>query len=141
MPLEKNADYLISDRLSKSRTPACLSWLFVTDSIRNGAVQEEDEYRLIQSPMAGHNARSSKSKRVPFTKEDDAILARWVLSRQHSGGNKIYQELERTVCCCYCARAQVTDLVLGSMLGIHGSHGGAVFSASWKYCLGKTLND
>ncbi|KAF6802399.1 transcription factor [Colletotrichum musicola] len=96
MPLEKNADYLISDRLSKSRTPACLSWQFVTDSIRNGAVQEEDKYRLIQSPIAGHNARSSKSKRVPFTKEDDAVLARWVLSRQHSGGNKIYQELERT---------------------------------------------
>ncbi|KAF6805309.1 transcription factor [Colletotrichum sojae] len=96
MPLEKNADYLISDHLSKNRTPACLSWQFVTDSISNGAVQEEDKYRLIQSPMTGHNARSSKSKRVPFTKEDDAVLARWVLSRQHSGGNKIYQELERT---------------------------------------------
>lgn len=80
--------------------------------------------------MVGHKTGPSKSKRVPFTKKDDAVLAKWVLSKQNSGGNKIYQELEKMVCCRDFVGGQIADLALGRTVGIHGSHGGAAFSTS-----------
>ncbi|KAL6352805.1 hypothetical protein LRP88_13278 [Fusarium phalaenopsidis] len=79
--------------------PGSYSWKFIEDSVRNGIIQIKDKYRIGPDPDlprpvgAKHGA---KTTRTPFTKDDDANLARWVLSQrsQQQQGNAIYQQYE-----------------------------------------------
>ncbi|KAL0934256.1 transcription factor [Colletotrichum truncatum] len=99
VPLEKHADFLIVDQKRNNYPPESLSWQFVKDSVRYGAVQEEDKYRIVQSPAATRPVGSSKpvkSTRTAYTSADDALLAHWVLSHHKPSGNEIYQKLEST---------------------------------------------
>ncbi|KAL2692203.1 hypothetical protein Neosp_002609 [[Neocosmospora] mangrovei] len=99
VPLEKHADMLIADHKRLDTPPGAYSWKFIEDSVRNGIIQIKDKYRIGPDPDlprpvgAKHGA---KTTRTPFTKDDDANLAKWVLSRrsQQQQGNAIYQEYE-----------------------------------------------
>ncbi|KAJ4210610.1 hypothetical protein NW767_000883 [Fusarium falciforme] len=99
VPLEKHADMLIADHKRLDAPPGSYSWKFIEDSVRNGIIQIKDKYRIGPDPDlprpvgAKHGA---KTTRTPFTKDDDANLARWVLSQrsQQQQGNAIYQQYE-----------------------------------------------
>ncbi|RSL43588.1 hypothetical protein CEP54_015031 [Fusarium duplospermum] len=99
VPLEKQADMLIADHKRLDAPPGSYSWKFIEDSVKNGIIQIKDKYRIGPDPDvprpvgARHGA---KTTRTPFTKDDDANLAKWVLSRrsQQQQGNAIYQEYE-----------------------------------------------
>lgn len=96
-PLEKNADMLIADHARKDSPPGAYSWQFIADSVKNGVIQLKDRYRIggdpeLQRPAGGGGM--TRSGRTQFTRAEDALLARWVLSHAlDRSGNKIYQEL------------------------------------------------
>lgn len=102
VPLEKQADMLIADHKRLDAPPGSYSWKFIEDSVRNGIIQIKDKYRIGPDPDlprpvgAKHGA---KNTRTPFTKDDDANLAKWVLSQRsrQQQGNAIYQEYEAIV--------------------------------------------
>ncbi|TEA11942.1 hypothetical protein C8034_v007141 [Colletotrichum sidae] len=78
--LEKKAEILIADPLRTDGPSEALSWEFVTDSIKYGIKQEEDKYKISQSPAATRPvgySKPMKGTRTPFTTEDDAALTRW----------------------------------------------------------------
>ncbi|KAF9876036.1 transcription factor [Colletotrichum karsti] len=96
--LEKRADFVIADHLRKDCPPGALSYQFIEDSIKHGAIQEEDKYEINQSPMTNRVtglSKPAKATRTPYTNADDAVLAQWVLSRTNISGNAIYQQLEQ----------------------------------------------
>ncbi|KAM0426730.1 hypothetical protein ACHAPT_008046 [Fusarium lateritium] len=90
---------LIADHARKDVPPGSYSWKFIEDSVKNGIIQIKDKYRIGPDPDlprpvgAKHGA---KSTRTPFTKVDDANLAKWVLSQTAPQlGNAIYQDYEK----------------------------------------------
>lgn len=101
VPLEKNADFRIADRARKDAPAGSFSWQLIEDSVKNGAMQVEDKYRIGPDPDVPRRIAAggvTKVGRTPFTHADDAALAKWVLSRQGSySGNKIYMEFEPIV--------------------------------------------
>ncbi|KAH7013436.1 TRF2-interacting telomeric protein/Rap1 C terminal domain-containing protein [Ilyonectria destructans] len=99
VPLEKNADILIADHARKDVPAGSYSWKFITESVENGIIQIKDRYRIGRDPdlprPAGGGVRGTKSTRTPFTIDDDAGLAKWVLAHTvDRTGNKIFQEFE-----------------------------------------------
>ncbi|KAF4461678.1 hypothetical protein FALBO_11510 [Fusarium albosuccineum] len=100
VPLEKQADMLIADHMKEDKAPpGSYTWKFIEDSIQNGIIQIKDKYRIGPDPdlprPVGAN-RAAKSTRTPFTPDDDARLAKWVLSHPSpQSGNAIYQEYEK----------------------------------------------
>lgn len=102
VPLEKNADILIADHARKDVPAGSYSWKFITESVENGIIQIKDRYRIGRDPdlprPAGGGVRGTKSTRTPFTIDDDAGLAKWVLAHTvDRTGNKIFQEFESIV--------------------------------------------
>ncbi|RGP79604.1 hypothetical protein FLONG3_2352 [Fusarium longipes] len=97
VPLERQADMLIADyRRAKEAPHGSYSWRFIEDSVKNGCIQLTDRY-LIGShpdePKRVGSSHPSKSTRTPFTKEDDARLAKWALEHPtEQKGNKIWEE-------------------------------------------------
>lgn len=98
MHLEKQADMLIADhaRAKKDAPHGSYSWQFIDDSVKNGIIQLKDRYLIGPPPNAPRpvgSGQPTKSTRTPFTREDDARIARWVL--QHptdQKGNEIWKE-------------------------------------------------
>ncbi|CAG7564965.1 unnamed protein product [Fusarium equiseti] len=96
--LEKQADMLIADhaRAKKDAPHGSYSWQFIDDSVKNGIIQLKDRYLIGPPPNAPRpvgSGQPTKSTRTPFTPEDDARIARWVL--QHptdQKGNEIWKE-------------------------------------------------
>ncbi|RGP58607.1 hypothetical protein FSPOR_11865 [Fusarium sporotrichioides] len=100
VPLERQADMLIADHAKPRDAPqGSYSWSFIDDSIKNGYKQVEDRYLIgghPDEPRRAGSGHSSKSTRTPFTKEDDARIARWVLDHPtEQRGNRIWQEYEQ----------------------------------------------
>ncbi|KAM0390415.1 hypothetical protein ACHAQC_007584 [Fusarium culmorum] len=98
--LEKQADMLIADHARPKDAPqGSYSWKFIDDSIKNGIAQLKDRYligRHPDEPRRVGSGQPSKSTRTPFTKEDDARIARWVLDHPtEQKGNRIWQEYEQ----------------------------------------------
>ncbi|KAI1380107.1 TRF2-interacting telomeric protein/Rap1 C terminal domain-containing protein [Hypoxylon crocopeplum] len=105
VPLEKNADYLIFDHVRKDAPSGSLSYKFIEDSIKAGALQNPEEYLCIptsrQSKVGESRPPSSagtkKTTRTRFTAEDDSILFGWIAKKERLGepvsGNTIYKEL------------------------------------------------
>ncbi|KAF4122188.1 telomeric repeat-binding factor 2-interacting protein 1 [Geosmithia morbida] len=99
--LEKDADILIADPIKKNRAPAgACSYKLIEDSVKNGALQLEDRFLIAPkigetTPRQAGSSIPTRKHRVPFTPQDDAILAKWVLSHPDARtGNILYQELE-----------------------------------------------
>ncbi|KAF5025583.1 hypothetical protein F66182_2327 [Fusarium sp. NRRL 66182] len=98
-PLEKQADMLIADHARKDVPPGSYSWKFIDDSVKNGIVQIKDRYLIGRHPDIPRPVGSNlpkKSTRTPYTREDDARLAKWALAHADEvKGNKIWQNYER----------------------------------------------
>lgn len=103
--LEKQADMLIADHVKRkgAAPPAgSYSWQWIEFSVKNGFQQPKDDYRIEGVPARAAGASvPTKGKRVKFTKEDDDILAKFVLDHERQGnatkGNVIFEELEKQV--------------------------------------------
>ncbi|KAL2021689.1 hypothetical protein VTK56DRAFT_6781 [Thermocarpiscus australiensis] len=97
--LEKYADVLIADHARKDAPAGSVSWKYITDSVDKGELVNIDDYRIAHAnvPRPVASTKPTKGTKVPFSKEDDDILVRWVHHRARAGestsGNKIYQEL------------------------------------------------
>jgi hypothetical protein len=133
VPLEKQADMLIADHMRKKDAPhGSYSWMFIQDSVKNGYRQLEDKYLIGSHPDEPKRVGSShptKSTRTPFTKEDDARLARWALQHPtEQRGNKIWQEYEQIV--SFVAISMESRLTSARMADILHSHGAIATSRS-----------
>lgn len=106
--LEKQADMLIADHIKRSGAapPAnSYSWQWIEYSVKNGFLQPKDDYRIEGVPAAGASASAKGKQRVKFTKEDDEILAKFVLNHERQGnstrGNVIFEDLYKQVSLAY----------------------------------------
>ena len=103
--LEKQADMLIADHVKRNGAvppPGSYSWQWIEYSVKNGFLQPKDDYRIEGAPVRAAGASvPAKGKRVKFTKEDDEILAKFVLNHERQGnatkGNVIFEDLWKQV--------------------------------------------
>ncbi|CAJ2505574.1 Uu.00g129680.m01.CDS01 [Anthostomella pinea] len=108
VPLEKNADYLISNPTKKFAPPGSYSFQLIKDALEEGSLARKDDY-LCTSPAAPPGASSAarsasatakgpKMTRNKFTPEDDKILTQYVIQKEREGvstaGLAIYQDFE-----------------------------------------------
>ncbi|KAM0344036.1 hypothetical protein ACHAPU_007939 [Fusarium lateritium] len=97
--LERQADILIADPAIKDTPLGSYSWEFIKDSVENGIIQLKDRYLIGLPPGAPRpvgSGHASKSTRTPFTPQDDARIAKWVLEHPtDQKGNMIWQEYEQ----------------------------------------------
>lgn len=131
MLLEKQADMLIADHARPKDAPqGSYSWKFIDDSIKNGIAQLKDRYligRHPDEPRRVGSGQPSKSTRTPFTKEDDARIARWVLDHPtEQKGNRIWQEYEQIV--SFTATPIKPLLTSARMADIRHNHGAIAMS-------------
>ncbi|KAL6709881.1 hypothetical protein ACN47E_000666 [Coniothyrium glycines] len=102
VPLEKKADYLIADHLRRDCPPGSLSYEFVDQSLRDGALRDPAEHRagppLGEAREPGSISRPAKVGRRPYTADEDRILYKWVRDAEGLGGsasgNEMYKQLE-----------------------------------------------
>lgn len=104
MKIEQQADILIADHARKICPTGAISWKYIEESVKNGALANIEEYR---AGPATHTIREvgsgqpTKNWRTPFTAEDDRILMEWVTKAERKGalikGNEIYKQLEEKV--------------------------------------------
>lgn len=106
--LEKQADMLIADHIKRNGAAppdGSYSWQWIDYSVKNGFQQPRDDYRIQGPPAAGASAPAKGKQRVKFTKEDDEILAKFVLHHERQGnstkGNVIFEALEKQVSPAY----------------------------------------
>jgi hypothetical protein len=143
VPLENRADILIADHAKpKFAPPGSYSWKFIEDSVKNGFIQIKDRYLIGLDPdvprPAGGGGGGLRTTRTPFTDADDAVVAKWVLSRSNRTGNKIFQDLEMVVSSLLRVES-LHDADSCRTADTLGSHGGIVSSSTcndsrWKRC-------
>lgn len=132
--LEKLADVLIADHVKRGGAappPGSYSWRWIEFSIKNGFLQPRDDYRIEGAPaQAGGTAAPPRGKRVPFTKDDDEILTKFVMDHERqgssTGGNVIFKELKDRVSSPPSIRVTPTWLLIALSIRnriIHGSPG------------------
>ncbi|EGP88428.1 uncharacterized protein MYCGRDRAFT_71018 [Zymoseptoria tritici IPO323] len=99
--LETNADYVIADHARKDAPAGSLSYTFVEQAIRKGALPDPLEHPAGPQVGTAREAGSvipGKSFRTPFSAADDKILWRWVETAKANGeaskGNDVYKRLE-----------------------------------------------
>ncbi|KAF1995381.1 hypothetical protein P154DRAFT_538865 [Amniculicola lignicola CBS 123094] len=101
VPLEKHADYIIADHLRRDAPPGSISYQFIDQSVKDGALARPETYPA--GPPAGGirdagSSRPTKSSRAAYTTEEDRILYEWVRNAEEQGGgvvgNEIYKQLE-----------------------------------------------
>jgi hypothetical protein len=101
--LETQADYIIADHVRNDCPPASLSYTFIEEAIRAGALPDPNDHRAGPAPglarAVGSTVIPPKATRTPFTPQDDRDLWMWVQNYQSLGvhgikGNEIYKQLE-----------------------------------------------
>ncbi|KAI9845080.1 MAG: hypothetical protein M1837_005084 [Sclerophora amabilis] len=99
--LDKKADVRIVDHVRKDIQPGCHSFRYITESVRNGQLEDLDAHAVGPPSSTARSvgaSRPGKRSRTPFTAEDDRILYKWVTDQEHKGervlGNEIYKQLE-----------------------------------------------
>lgn len=99
---------LIADHVKRKGAPpppGSYSWQWIEYSVKNGFLQPQDDYRIEGVPAAGASVPAKGKNRVKFTKEDDDILARFVLNHERQGnatrGNVIFEDLYKQVSAAY----------------------------------------
>ncbi|KAL8771845.1 MAG: hypothetical protein Q9209_002783 [Squamulea sp. 1 TL-2023] len=101
-PLEKEADVKIVDHARKQQLPGTYSYQYIEDSVRNGALEDLEQY-AVGPPVGtiravGSVIQPAKSGRTKFTSDDDHQLVNWVNGIEQRGGatsgNEIYKQLE-----------------------------------------------
>lgn len=97
---DKRADIIIADHARKDAPPNSFSWRLITESDKAGRFVDKEPHRIGRPPTEARPVSSgepARSRRVPFSTADDALLASWVSGSTQKSGNKIYQELEAAV--------------------------------------------
>ena len=100
--LEKSADIIIADDARKEVVPGSYSYKWIDQSIKNGALEDLDDYlagpRVGAARVVGSVARPAKNTRTPYTAEDDRMLFEWVQAQAQRGGstlgNEMFKQLE-----------------------------------------------
>ena len=100
--LEKSADIIIADDARKEVVPGSYSYKWIDNSIKNGALEDLDDYLAgppVGIPRAmGSTIRPAKNSRNFYSAEDDRILLEWVQVHGQKGasmaGNETYKKLE-----------------------------------------------
>ena len=100
--LEKFADIIIADDARKEVIPGSVSYKWIDQSIKNGALEDLDDYlagpRVGASRAIGSMARPARNTRIPYTAEDDRVLFKWVQTQAQRGvsilGNETFKQLE-----------------------------------------------
>lgn len=102
--LEKQANFVIADHARKNAPPGSVSWKWIEQSLKTGALEDVKKYPAGPSERQIREVGSAippRRGRTPFTSEDDRILMEWVAEAERSGasikGNEIYKELEKLV--------------------------------------------
>ena len=101
--LEKNADIIIADDARKEVVSGSYSYKWIDQSIKNGALEDLDDYLAgpqMGAPRAiGSMSRPMKNIRTPYTAEDDRVLFDWVQAQAQRGGstsgNETFKQLEQ----------------------------------------------
>ncbi|KAF1953804.1 hypothetical protein CC80DRAFT_494384 [Byssothecium circinans] len=100
--LEKKADYKIADHHRRDCPPGSTSYRFIEKSIKEGELQDPDDYRaglpVGTARDAGSRSVPSKHARTKYTPDEDRILYKWVrdceAQNRLASGNEIYKQLE-----------------------------------------------
>jgi hypothetical protein len=102
--LEKQADIVIADHAKKNCPTGSISWTYIQDSAKNGALEELEQHR---AGPASHVVREvgsggpTRKGRTPFSAEDDRVLKKWVMDGERVGisskGNELFKQLEEKV--------------------------------------------
>ncbi|KAI9762452.1 MAG: hypothetical protein M4579_000428 [Chaenotheca gracillima] len=100
--VDEQADIKLVDHVkNKDVAAGCHSYEYVTASIRKGELEPLDDHAVGHPSGASRpvgSSRPGKSRRTPFTAEDDRILFQWVTDYERKGGktmgNEIYKQLE-----------------------------------------------
>jgi hypothetical protein len=101
--LETQADYIIADHVRNDCPPTSLSYTFIEEAIRAGALPDPNDHRAGPAPgiarAVGSTVIPPKTTRTPFTPQDDRDLWMWVQNYQSLGvhgikGHEIYKQLE-----------------------------------------------
>jgi len=104
--IDTQADYLIVDHMRKDLPPGSLSYRFLEQSVKDGALADAQEHlagpAIGEVREIGSTMRSAKTGgRVPYTVDDDRQLYKWVKDFETRGGrvlgNEIYKQLEVVV--------------------------------------------
>lgn len=103
--LEKNADMLIADNVKVagvSPPVGSYMWRWIDDSVKNGFLQDKDDYLIGRREGSARDPGTSEQTKVgrtPFTKKDDLTLTKWIAAEERMGnalsGTVIYKALER----------------------------------------------
>lgn len=96
---------MIADNLKVggvSPPPGAISWKWIDTSVKNGLLEDKDDYLIGRREGSAREAgtvEKKKGTRTPFTKHDDLILTKWVQAEERMGhtvrGNQIFQALEQ----------------------------------------------
>ena len=105
VPLEKFADLKIVDHLRQDNAPGTYSYQYIERSIRNGALEDLDDYRAGPARdsirPAGAVGQPTKGTRTPFTAADDQVIYDLIDETERKGGptsgNEIYKQLGQIV--------------------------------------------
>jgi hypothetical protein len=102
--LEKQADIVIADRARKDCPVGSISWHWIEQSVKKGALEDIERYRAgptTHTTREVGSAQPAKKGRTPFTAEDDRILRNWCVKAERQGmamrGNELYMQLEAKV--------------------------------------------
>jgi hypothetical protein len=95
---------IIADRARKDCPPGSISWHWIEQSVKHGALEDIELYRA--GPATNiirdvGSAQPARKGRTPFTAEDDRILRDWCVKAELKGvsmkGNELYKQLEAKV--------------------------------------------
>lgn len=98
MKLDTQADIRIADHARKDAPPGSTSWRFIEESVKNGQLEDKDEY---PAGPQGVIRPATTMSRTAFSAEDDQELWKCVTEAEQNGGslsgNKIYKDLAAIV--------------------------------------------
>lgn len=140
--LEKNADIIIADHVRKDNPPGSCSYTFIEKSMANGAVENKEDHLAAPKERelraVGATETRGKSTRIPFTKEDDEYLHRFVMMHPSLSkkGNELYKKLELAVMSLHTLfTSQLKLIILHRTTGTVISHGAIVGSNTLGFIL------
>ncbi|KAK4946138.1 hypothetical protein LTR66_014321 [Elasticomyces elasticus] len=103
--LEVQADYHIADHARADCPPGSLSYRFIEQSLKKGAIEDPEDHPAGRRKDLGSvrpvgGVTQTRTSRVPFTPADDRELWEWVQASEDAGrlkvgGNEMYKELEK----------------------------------------------
>jgi hypothetical protein len=126
--LEKQADYLIADHCRRDCPPGSISYQFIEQSIKSGAIADPEDHpagpKVGTVREAGSLVKPTRARKIAYTPEDDQVLYKWVKDHERKGtggtvsGNELYKQLEAKA----STRLFVVEILTNS-LRIHDTPG------------------